>query len=311
MTVPAARGRWQLRVLRHPRFRPGAVVAGVALIVGGGVASGGASTADAPGHGAGRAGLAIRSAPRGEPGVRAGAGGPRTSVPKRLVADAIPAGIGANSKLLAASGTLPADCIPQASGPPGAPYQLGLVGTVSNGILTAGSATVADITAKFCGVVTVVNGRAPCGATGTVVSPPDGQVFGSLSATLTLVPGMLPKVPFVAHAGTIRGGFACQSSTNGLAVTLDATVSGSTGLFGLSCTIGPLTIPLSGVLTGPLNNASITLRSDNFTVPVVSSSPTCSGQVPANIDAIAGLPIAAGKASAILPATASLYQPSS
>jgi hypothetical protein len=51
------------------------------------------------------------------------------------------------------------------------------------------------------------------------------------------------------------------------------------------------------------------LRADDFTVPVVSASPTCPGEAPANLDAIAGLPLPAGRASASLPATASLYQP--
>jgi len=223
---------------------------------------------------------------------------------------AVFAGKLASAPLAVMSGSgLPADCIPKRQGPPGAPYQLGLVGTVHNGVLTAGPATVADITAKFCGVVTVVNGKPPCGATGSVIAPTDGQVFGTLSATLTLVPGMSPKVPFVAHPGTITGGFTCESSGDGLAVTVTATVSGSTGLYGLSCTIGPLTLPLSGLLTGPLSNASITLKSNDFAVPVVGSSPTCPGEVPANLDAIAGLPIRPGGASATLPATATLYQP--
>src|ERR1019366_2308437 len=122
---------------------------------------------------------------------------------------------------------LPADCVPKPQGPPGAPYELGLVGTVHKGVLTAGPATVADITAKFCGVVTVVPGKPPCGATGSVVSPQDGQIFGSLSAELTMVPGMDPKVPFVAHPSSITGGFSCVSSENGLAVSLNARVSGS------------------------------------------------------------------------------------
>ncbi|MGO9344190.1 MAG: hypothetical protein ACLP6E_17020 [Acidimicrobiales bacterium] len=212
-------------------------------------------------------------------------------------------------KVLTASDDLPADCIPKLSGPPGSPYQLGLVGTVNDGVLMAGPARIADITAKFCGVVTVVKGQPPCGATGSVYSPPDGQIFGSLSAELTLIPGMDPKVPFTAHPGTISGGFGCGSSTHGLVVNLKATVSGSTGLYGLSCTIGPLTIPLSGAVTGPLSNVSVTLRGNDFAVPGVRASPTCSGQVPSNLDALAGLPIAPGGASATLPVTGSLYQP--
>jgi hypothetical protein len=313
MSVRSA--RWTPRRLRHqggqlqaPRnsaFRLTAGALAVALVLGGA-----ATMAVSSGSSGDRAGLAARRAAGSAASTPARAGAPHTPSGERIVADALPERIAGSPKLLAASASLPADCIPQPSGPPGAPYQLGVVGTVQNGVLTAGPATVADIKVKFCGVVTVVNGRAPCGATGTVDSPPDGQVFGSLSATLTLVPGMLPTVPFVAHPGTITGGFTCQSSSqNGLAVSLDATVSGSTGLYGLSCTIGPFTIPLSGVLTGRLSDASITLRGDDFSVPVVSASPTCPGEVPANLDQIAGLPLPAGKASATLPATVSLYQP--
>jgi hypothetical protein len=219
-------------------------------------------------------------------------------------------GFAGPGRLLTATNTsLPADCIPKSSGPPGAPYQLGLVGTVHNGVLEAGPATVADITAKFCGVVTVVPGKPPCGATGSVVSPTDGQIFGSLSVQLTMIPGMDPKVPFVAHPGSITGGFSCVNSPDGLAVSLDARVSGSTGLYGLSCTIGPLSILLTGLVTGPLNNATIILRSNDFSVPAVQSSPTCAGAVPTNLDQIAGLPIGPGGATATLPATASIYQP--
>jgi hypothetical protein len=210
-----------------------------------------------------------------------------------------------------AAASIPADCMPAPSGPPGAPYQLGITGTISNGLLSAGSASVFDVSAKFCGVVTVVAGKPPCAATGTVSAPKDGQVFGSMSATLTLVPGMAPEVPFEAHPGAITGGFACESSTAGLAVSLTADVSASTGLYGLSCTIGPLSIPLTGVLTGPLTDASVTLRGNDFAVPAVSSSSTCSGQVPSDLDAIAGLPIAAGGATVDLPAKVSLYRPGS
>jgi hypothetical protein len=211
---------------------------------------------------------------------------------------------------LATSTDLPADCIPNPSGPPGSPYQLGLVGTVTGGVLNAGPASVANINVNFCGVVTVVNGTPPCGATGTVVSPLDGQVFGPLSVALTLVPGVALSIGFTANPGSITGGFGCGSSENGLNVTLDATVSGTTApLFGVSCTIGPLTIPFSGAVTGPFNKIVGTLTSNDFTVPTVQPSPTCPGGTPAQIDNIAGLPIPPGGASASLPISASLYQP--
>jgi hypothetical protein len=207
---------------------------------------------------------------------------------------------------------LPADCMPASAGPPSSPYQLGLVGTATNGTLTTKAATLSGIDAKFCGLVTLVNGTPPCSATGAIESPNDGQLYGALSLALTLVPGMTPNVGFVANPGTISGGFSCVSSQNGLAVGLDAVVSGSTApLFGVSCTIGPVTIPLSGSVTGPLTSTSATLTSNDLSVPAVQPSATCPSAVASNIDAIAGLPLAAGGASATLPVTASLYQPGS
>jgi hypothetical protein len=206
---------------------------------------------------------------------------------------------------------IPSDCVPNPAGPPTSPYQLGLVGTAANGSLTAGPATVANVNAKFCGIVTLVNGTPPCGATGAILSPIDGQMYGPLSVVLTLIPGMTPTIGFTANPGTITGGFGCGSSQNGLAVSLNAQVSGSTApLFGVSCTIGPLDLPLTGTVTGPLSAANATLSSSDFTVPAVTPSPSCPASVAANIDDIAGLPLPPGRASASLPVTASLYQPS-
>lgn len=214
------------------------------------------------------------------------------------------------SKATLTSSTLPSDCVPNPAGPPTSPYQLGLVVTATSGSLTAGPATVANVNAKFCGIVTLVNGAPPCEATGTFDSPTDGQLYGPLSVVLTLVPGMTPTIGFTANPGTISGGFNCTSSQNGLAVSLNARVSGSTApLFGVSCTIGPLDLPLTGSVTGPLSAAKATLSSSDFTVPALTPSPSCPASVAANIDDIAGLPLSPGGASASLPVTASLYQP--
>lgn len=207
---------------------------------------------------------------------------------------------------------LPPDCVPASAGPPTSPYELGLVGTVTNGALTTGSWTVSNIDAKFCGIVTVVNDftQPPCVVTGNIDVPPDGQMFGPLSVALTPVPGMSPIVGLVANPGPITGGFSCGSSQNGLVVSLNAVVGGSTApLFGVSCTIGPVAIPLGGSVTGPLASATATLTSNNFGVPAIQPSSTCPSAVASNIDAIAGLPLAPGGANATLPSTASLYQP--
>jgi hypothetical protein len=275
-------------------IRPAAAIAGVLVLIAGAVVLLDRARPVAPPAGHGSASGAAAPAARTVP------------VPRHA---SMPTALEDMRMELGHSASLPADCIPESEGPPSEHYQLGIVGMVNDGVLTAGTATVADITAKFCGVVTVVPGKPPCGATGNVNSPQDGQLFGSISATLTLIPGLSPKVPFVAHPGTITGGFGCGSSADGLAFNLTAVVSGSTGIFGLSCTIGPLTIPLSGVLTGPLSDSTATLRSNDFAVPAVSASPTCAGQVPGSLDAIAALPIPAGGASISLPVTASLYQP--
>jgi hypothetical protein len=246
------------------------------------------------------------------PGIRGGSAPPSRTDGAGILAT-MPRGPATARKVLALASPddLPSDCLPNPAGPPSGTYQLGLVGTVHGGVLNAGPAMVANISATFCGVVTVVNGQPPCGATGSVFSPPDGQVFGPLSVAFTLVPGMSPSVGFTANPGTITGTFSCESSSeNGLAVTLDATVSGTTSaLFGVSCEVGPLTIPLTGVVTGPFTDLTATLTSTDFTIPAVQTTPSCPEGVPADIDAIVGLPSAPGGASISLPVTASLYLP--
>jgi len=165
------------------------------------------------------------------------------------------------------------------------------------------------IDAKFCGIITLVNGTPPCGTTGSVDSPTDGQKYGPLSVVLTLVPKMTPTIGFVANPGTITGGFSCTSSQNGLAVALNANVSGTTApLFGVSCTIRA-TIPLTGAVTGPLTDTTATLTSNDLNVPALQPSTTCPAAVAANVDMIAGLPLAPGHSSATLPVIASIYQP--
>jgi hypothetical protein len=233
--------------------------------------------------------------------------GSRTSTARPL--DASSARTAAPKRITLASSDLPDDCVPNPSGPPTVSYQLGLVGTATNGALDTGSATVSGIDAKFCGIVTLVTGTPPCGATGSVDSPTDGQQFGALSVVLTLVPKMRPTIGFVANPGTITGGFSCASSQNGLAVALNANVSGSTApLFGVSCTIRA-TIPLTGAVTGPLTATTATLTSNDLSVPALQPSTTCPAAVAANVDMIAGLPLSPGHASATLPVMASLYQP--
>ncbi len=62
-------------------------------------------------------------------------------------------------------------------------------------------------------------------------------------------------------------------------------------------------------MTGPFTDLTATLTSNDFTIPAVQTSPSCPAGVPANIDAIVGLPMPPGGASISLPVTASLYLP--
>jgi hypothetical protein len=214
------------------------------------------------------------------------------------------------NRLVDDNDNLPADCVPNPSGPPSGPYQLGLVGELAGGTLTSSLTTVSNIDAKFCALVTLVNGTASCAATGDVTQPVDGQVFGPLSVVLTLVPGMTPTIGFTARPGVNTGGFTCQPSTNGLAVTLNASVGGTTApVFGVSCAVGPVQVPLTGSFTGPLTDTTATLKSSNFTIPALQPSATCPSAVAADVDSIAGLPLAVGSVTANLPVTSSLYQP--
>jgi len=206
---------------------------------------------------------------------------------------------------------LPSDCIPNAQGPPFVPYELGFVGTVTHGSLHAGVATVQGITAKVCGIVTVVGASGQCPAVGVLSANSDDQKFAPLNADLNVVPGFKPGVPFSVVPGKTTGGFVCTpSSQQGLAVTLKAVVGGSTGLFGLRCGIGPVPVQLTGIVTGPLTDVTGTFTGHNFAVPAVGPSPACSQQVASNLNALAGLPIASGGASITLELSGSLYQPS-
>lgn len=224
----------------------------------------------------------------------------------------VPATRASDRSIITTASNLPADCVPKAPGPPGSPYQLGIVGTSSGGYLTAGPTRVANISVKFCGVITLVRGSGGCGVTGSVDSPSDGQIFGALSAQLTFIPGMQPTVPFTAHPGVITGTFKCAPpSSSGLAVTLDVHTSGTTGLFGLSCTIGPLSIELSGLVTGAFTDIHGTFTGTDISIPDVAPSSTCESGVAANLDEIASLPIRPGQGSISLPVTGSIYLPAS
>ena len=214
-----------------------------------------------------------------------------------------------------AANVLPADCTPSPSGPPGSPYELGLVAqighppgtdpTVADGTLVAGSLSVSGIAASLCGVVVVVPGPAGCPVTAEVTVPADGQFFVPLSAVLALVPGQPVAVPFTVSSRAITANLGCSSSVDGLLIQTSAVLAGTTALFGVTCNVGA-TASLTAVLTGTsLLDLHGTL-SGPVTLDGATLAPTCPQAVVTNLDQLAGLPRAG---SLMLPVKAALYAP--
>jgi hypothetical protein len=202
---------------------------------------------------------------------------------------------------------LPKDCLPNPIGPPGAPYQFGIVVVVTDGSLTAGPVAVPNISATICGIVTVTTGTAGCPAGTTIVIPPDGQLFGPLNAYLHVIPGLDPSVPFTPHPQEIVSSLGCQSSQGGLKVSATGNVGGTAGAFGVACSI-QVTVPLAGIITGPLDppfQAHGTFTGQ-LKVPAVALSPTCPAEVATNLNEIVGLPTVG---TVTLPFTAAIYIP--
>lgn len=202
---------------------------------------------------------------------------------------------------------LPPDCLPKYVGPP---YQLGLVAQISAGYLRAGPVSAEGISAKVCGVVTVVAGSPPCAAAARLVIPADGQRFAPLTARISLIPGMLPQVPVTVVPSPLSATLGCGSSQQGLSASTTADIDGFTGLFGLRCSIA-LRISLAGTVTGPIDSGTDLIGdfTGQFAIPAVAASPTCPAGVASNLNSIVGLPLPPGSATIALPFKASLYLP--
>jgi hypothetical protein len=193
---------------------------------------------------------------------------------------------------------------------------LGLVGTVTNGTITTPTVSVDDVDAKICGIVQVQPGTGGCAADTTITVPADGQAFAPLKATVAVVPGQPISVPFTVVPHPLTASLGCGSSADGLVFSVSATVSGSTGLFGVACTIGPIALSIQGAAGQPGFNPPTTSLSDvtgrftaDFGIPAVSPDATCPSSVAANLDPIAQLPTTPDAAHLVLPIVTSIYQP--
>jgi hypothetical protein len=209
----------------------------------------------------------------------------------------------------------PYPVVPQCQPLDGPPYQLGVVGTFSGGQLKVGYATVSGLTGgisgTFCGIASVVPGQGPCPAKIVLTSPPEGQQFNPLGITFDVVPGMTPDIRNGSVVpGQLQGQVTCPEPARDYYVQATATAqaSASTGLFGLACDIGPVSIPLSGILSGTPPALTGTLTSAPFTVPPGTAGPTCPSSVVSLLDSIGELPFHQGTLS--ITVTASTYAPS-
>jgi hypothetical protein len=178
--------------------------------------------------------------------------------------------------------------------------------------------SVPGITGKICGYVKLINGsqKSGCPVLGQVVLPAAGQSFPpSINATITAIPGIVPRVPFKPMPQDITGTLVCNggSSTAGLTASVNAAVGGGAGLFGLNCVV-TVHISLNGTANGPILGSSGwylggDFNTSNFTIGAVSPTSACPPGVASNVDTLVGLPLQPGKATLNLPFALEVYVP--
>lgn len=188
---------------------------------------------------------------------------------------------------------LPLDCQPTSNPPP---TEYGFVARLTAGRVSGPAVTIDPMTARICGIIRIVPGTGGCTAQGQLRVPADGVIFpDDLKATLTVVPGMHPKIPVTAQAQPVVVDIPCAgSSQNGLKLDLPLTVSGGAGAFGLSCNL-TISGTAHSVITGDLFSGNyqgtVTLTGNNFhATPVTNSGAYCPGQLPQEVNTIAQLP---------------------
>ena len=193
--------------------------------------------------------------------------------------------------------TSPTTAFPIRPGLRTATYQLELVGSATNGSLDH------RVSHRFGHRCRVLRSRHPGHRDATVRGDRQRGLSDRMVSSTDPVgaahpgAGMSPTIGFVANPGTITGGFSCAPSQNGLAVDLDANVSGTTApLFGVSCTVGAHH-SAHRLCDRAAHRDTATLTSNDLIVPPVQPTATCPAPVAANVDAIAGLPLSPGQST--------------
>lgn len=210
---------------------------------------------------------------------------------------------------------LPADCIPK----PGIQIQLGAYATFSGSFTVDGPygpELSAGVSGSFCGIGTVVNPpRAVCPAGTSVATqlyvPADGQTFHLPGVDITMVPGVTPEVEQTTVVPQPITAVVCAVvSTGPLQVDLTASISAAAGLFGASCVIGPLDVPLRGSIDGPLSDFQFTFGSGPFGIPAATPTARCPSSVTTALNSLFTFPLSVGSAHISLSGTGEVYQES-
>jgi len=209
---------------------------------------------------------------------------------------------------------LPADCVPQNE----IQVQLGVYAMFTGSFTVIGPhgpQLSASVSGWFCGIGTVINpppGACPSGTLAAVqlYIPTNGQVFNIPGVEITMVPGLTPEVANTRIVPQPITTVVCAVATNPagpLHVVLTASITAAAGLFGASCDIGPLRIPLSGIIYGPLSGFSFVFASNPFGIPAASPTGYCPSNVTTALNRLFGFPLAPGGAKISLSGTGEVY----
>jgi hypothetical protein len=213
---------------------------------------------------------------------------------------------------LAATAALPADCIPR-SGPP---YQVSATGNFEGTFSLGSHVAVDDIAGTFCALATVIPpiaGHPSATACFTFVLPVDGLTFAPLEATLSYLPGTTTIVQHLRAGLASRvSGVLCDDAGGGpLVIATTITASASASLFDATCSIGPVTVPVTARVTGDIAHDAgvITITAGAFSIPGVAPSALCPASLASTADSIVPLPAPAGTARFTIKGTVGVYLP--
>jgi hypothetical protein len=206
---------------------------------------------------------------------------------------------------------LPEDCIP---GQQGAQIQLGAYATFAGSLSIVGPygpEASAQVSGDFCGTADIVEVPPIQCAESLAVElniPADGQDFNLPGVDISLVPGITPEVTDTHIIAEPIHTLICVSNTPG-AIKLDLSVSVSTAasLFGATCIVGPVTLPLTGVLFGPLSGFTFQLRSSSFGIPVANPTVDCPSNVTSQLNQLLDFPLSPGASTVSLSGNGTAY----